>query len=114
MPRPLRFQPEPWSVFFVIARCIHSRFLLRPSPKTNVLVVGVMAKAIQRFDVKLYGLCFMSNHYHLLLSSKDAASLAQFMQYLNSNIAREIGRLHNWQPRCHTDFYRNITSPPTD
>ena len=50
-----------------------------------------MAKAVQRFDVKLYGLCFMSNHYHLLLSSKDAASLAQFIQYLNSNIACEKG-----------------------
>ena len=106
MPRPLRFQPEPWSVFFVTARCIHSRFLLRPSSKTNALVVGVMAKAIQRFDIKLYGLCFMSNHYHLLLSSKDAASLAQFMQYLNSNIAREIGREHKWRDKFWSRRYR--------
>jgi REP element-mobilizing transposase RayT len=106
MPRPLRFQPEPWSVFFVTARCIHSRFLLRPSSRTNALVVGVMAKAIKRFDVKLFGLCFMSNHYHLLLSSKDAASLAQFMQYLNSNIARELGRLHNWREKFWSRRYR--------
>jgi putative transposase len=106
MPRPLRFQPEPWSVFFVTARCIHSRYLLRPSAKTNTLVVGVMAKAIQRFDVKLFGMCFMSNHYHLLLSSKDAASLAQFMQYLNSNIARELGPLHNWREKFWSRRYR--------
>ena len=65
-----------------------------------------MAKAIQRFDVKLYGLCFMSNHYHLLLSSKDAASLAQFMQYLNSNIARELGRLLNWREKFWSRRYR--------
>ena len=65
-----------------------------------------MAKAIQRFDVKLYGLCVMSNHYHLLLSSKDAASLAQFMQYLNSNIAREIGREHNWREKFWSRRYR--------
>ena len=75
MPRPLRFQPELWSVFFVTSRCIHNRFLLRPSSTTNALLIGVMAKAVKRFDVKLFGLCFMSNHYHLLLSSKDAASL---------------------------------------
>jgi putative transposase len=106
MSRPLRFQPEPWSVFFVTARCIHSRFLLRPSSKTNALVVGVMAKAIQRFEVKLFGLCFMSNHYHLLVSSKDAASLAQFMQYVNSNIARELGRLHNWREKFWSRRYR--------
>ena len=65
-----------------------------------------MAKAVQRFDVKLFGMCFMSNHYHLLLSSKDAASLAQFMQYLNSNIARELGRLHNWREKFWSRRYR--------
>jgi putative transposase len=109
MPRPLRFQPEPWSVFFVTARCIHSRYLLRPSARTNALVMGVMVKALQRFDVKLFGLCFMSNHYHLLLSSKDAASLARFMQYLNSNIAREVGREHNWREKFWSRRYRATT-----
>ena len=64
-----------------------------------------MAKAIQRFDVKLFGMCFMSNHYHLLLSSKDAASLARFMQYLNSNIAREVGREHNWREKFWSRRY---------
>ena len=106
MPHPLRFQPEPWSMFFVTARCIQSRFLLRPSVKTNALILGVMAKAVKRFDVKLFGLCFMSNHFHLLLSSKDAASLAQFMQFLNSNIAREIGRIHNWREKFWARRYR--------
>ena len=106
MARPLRFQPKSWGMFFVTTRCIHGRFLLRPSAKTNALVIGVMAKAVQRFEVKLFGLCFMSNHYHLLLSSKDAASLAQFMQYLNSNIARELGRLHNWREKFWSRRYR--------
>ena len=106
MPRPLRFQPKPWGMFFVTTRCIHGRFLLRPSTKTNALLIGVMAKAIHRFEVKLFGLCFMSNHYHLLLSSKDAASLAQFMQYVNSNIARELGRLHNWREKFWSRRYR--------
>ena len=106
MPRPLRFQPKPWGMFFVTTRCIHGRFLLRPSTKTNALLIGVMAKAVQRFEVKLFGLCFMSNHYHLLLSSKDAASLAQFMQYVNSNIARELGRLHNWREKFWSRRYR--------
>ena len=106
MPRPLRFQPKPWGIFFVTTRCIHGRFLLRPSSKTNALVIGVMAKAVHKFEVKLFGLCFMSNHYHLLLSSKDAASLAQFMQYVNSNIARELGRLHNWREKFWSRRYR--------
>ena len=94
MSRPLRYQPDEWSTVFVTARCIHSRFLLRPSPKVNKLVIGVLARAVKRVEIKLNGMCFLSNHYHLLLSSHDAANLAAFMQYVGSNIAGEIGRVH--------------------
>ncbi len=48
----------------------------------------------------------MSNHYHLLLASRDAASLASFMQYLNSNLARELGRLHDWREKLWSRRYR--------
>ena len=106
MSRPIRFQPAPWSVFFVTARCIHSRFLLRPSPRVNSLIIGVLARAVKRFDVKLFGLCFMSNHYHLLFSSQDAASTSSFMQFILSNIAREIGRLRNWREKFWGRRYR--------
>ena len=105
MSRPLRYQPEEWSTFFVTARCIHSRFLLRPSPRVNKLIIGVLARAVERFDIKLYGLCFLSNHYHLLLSSRNAASLAAFMQYIGSNIAREIGREHEWREKFWSRRY---------
>ena len=105
MPRKLRFQPEEWSTFFVTSRCIQSRFLLRPSHHSNQLIIGVIAKAVKRFDIKLHGLCFMSNHYHLLLSSKNAQVLAQFMQFINGNIAREIGRLHGWREKFWSRRY---------
>ena len=64
MSRSIRYQPEEWSVFFVTGRCIHSRFLLRPSQRVNALIVGVLARALERFDVTLFGMCFLSNHYH--------------------------------------------------
>ena len=87
------------------ARCIHSRFLLRPSPRVNKIIIGVLARSVERFDIKLYGLCFLSNHYHLLLSSRNAASLAAFMQYIGSNIAREIGREHEWKEKFWSRRY---------
>ena len=99
MSRPLRYQPDEWSTFFVTARCIHGRFLLRPSPTVNRLIIGVLARASERFDVKLFGICFLSNHYHLLISSRNASTLAAFMQYIGSNIAREVGRLHGWKEK---------------
>ena len=52
MSRPIRYQPEEWSVFFVTGRCIHSRFLLRPSQRVNALIVAVLARALERFEVK--------------------------------------------------------------
>ena len=106
MSRPIRYQPEEWSVSFVTGRCIHSRYLLRPSPRTNAIVIGVLARALHRYEVKLFGVCFMSNHYHLLLSSKNAAALASFMQYIGSNIARKIGRMHRWREKFWSRRYR--------
>jgi hypothetical protein len=35
----------------------------------------------------------LSNHYHLLVAPTDAEQLAEFMGFVNSNIAREVGRL---------------------
>jgi hypothetical protein len=39
---------------------------------------------------------FLSSHYHLLLDLRDARHLSSFMRYLNSNVAREVGRLVVW------------------
>ena len=99
MARPLRYQPDEWSTFFVTARCIHGRFLVRPSPTVNRLIIGILARGSEMFDVKLFGICFLSNHYHLLISSRNAPTLAAFMQYIGSNMAREVGRLHGWREK---------------
>ena len=106
MSRPLRYQPQEWSTLFVTGRCIHSRFLLRPSRRVNALINGILDRACRAYAVRLHAMCFMSNHYHLLLSSKDAASTASFMQFILSNIAREIGRIHNWREKFWARRYR--------
>ena len=74
MPRPLRFQPEEWTTHFVTSRCIQSRMLLRPSRAGNRLIVGVFARALERYDVRIFGLCVLSNHYHLLIATPDAST----------------------------------------
>ena len=106
MSRPLRYQPGEWSTVFVTGRCIHSRFLLTPSPRVNSLINGILARGCTRYEVRLHAMCFMSNHYHLLLSSQDAASTSSFMQFILSNIAREIGRLRNWREKFWGRRYR--------
>ena len=97
MPHRLRFQDKPSTMYFVTDRCFQGRFLMRPSPKSNAIIIGVMAHAEARYDVQLHNHCFMSNHFHLLVTAPSAAELAAYMQYVKSNLARELGRLHGWK-----------------
>lgn len=82
-------------VYFVTARTMQARLLLRPSTETNELVGGVLARAVERHGIELFGYVFTSNHLHLLVRARDG-SLSRFMQYLKGNIALKVGRLVDW------------------
>jgi REP element-mobilizing transposase RayT len=105
--RPLRFVP-PDAVVEVTTRTIHGRFLLRPSPKVNDLVLGILGRAQWLFRVKIHAFVVLSNHWHGLLSVEDASQLAGFVAFVNGNIARVIGRLHDWRQRFWARRYRAI------
>jgi hypothetical protein len=47
---------------------------------------------------------------HLLLVPRDARHLADFMTYVNGNIAREAGRLHGWNEKFWGRRYRTIVA----
>ena len=65
--------------------------LLRPSAGMNDVIRGVLARAARLAAVPIHAPVFLSNHYHILLTVLDAQQLADFMNYLNSNLAREAG-----------------------
>lgn len=108
MARPLRFVPEGGALVEVTVRTFQSRPLLRPSPALNEIVGGVLGRAQAREPVRCHAAVFMSNHFHLLLSVDHALQLARFMEYLNSNLAREINRLHDWSGDVWERRYRSI------
>ena len=107
MARPLRYLPPDCPLVEVTCRTIHGRMLLRPSEELNRRVVGVLARTARLYEVGVCAFVFLSNHYHLLLRPRDAPELARFMNYLNSNLAREAGRLHGWRER----FWGAATAP---
>ena len=43
------------------------------------VLLAVLKKAQQKFAVKIYGLCLMANHLHLLIKSTDAKELPRLM-----------------------------------
>jgi REP element-mobilizing transposase RayT len=95
MGRPLRhFQPDGY--YFITARCFQARLLLRPSPQTNEVIGGILARAVQHYRIELFGFVFASNHLHLLARA-PRSNLPNFMQYLLCNIAKKIGRLVAWR-----------------
>ena len=67
------------------------------------IIGSCMARGIAMFGVHLYGFVWMSNHVHLLLRA-PRGNLAEFMAYLNGQIAvnvnRFLGRKHQlWSRR---------------
>jgi REP element-mobilizing transposase RayT len=107
MARRLRYIP-PNSVVEVTTRTIQGRFLLRPSPELNALILGIIGRALTRYAVQVHALAFLSNHYHMLLSVADAQALSKFMEYVNGNIAKEAGRMHGWKDKFWARRYQAI------
>jgi REP element-mobilizing transposase RayT len=79
----------PGTVYLITRRCSERRFFLRPSAETNELLLYLLALGARRHDIRLHSFCFLSNHYHLVLSDPNAL-LPAFMRYLNSLVARAL------------------------
>ena len=45
------------------------------------MLLAVLNKAQQKFAVRVYGLCLMANHLHLLVKPTDAKALPRLMHW---------------------------------
>jgi hypothetical protein len=99
---------EPGSLVEITTTCIQNRFLLRPSTKLNEIFVGVLGKAQEEYDLDIVGVSALSSHYHLLAIPEDQEQLSQFMCFVNGNLSKEVGRLHDWQGKLWSDRYHAI------
>ena len=108
MARTLRFVPEDGGLVEVTCRTIQARFLLRPSPLLNEMIVGALGRAQGLYQVTCHLVVFVSNHMHALLSVDDAEQLARFMDYVNSKIAREVADLVDWPDKVWARRYQSI------
>jgi REP element-mobilizing transposase RayT len=100
--------PERGTLVEVTCRTVQGRFLLRPSPLLNEIIVGILARAQRMYPVGICAFSFVSTHYHLLLRVDDAQQLSKFMAYVNGNLAREAGKLHRWKDKFWARRYQGI------
>lgn len=108
MTRRLRYIPEGGALVEVTCRTVQSRYLLKPTDELGAIIIGVLARAQRLYPVQLHAFVFLSNHYHLLLGVEHALQLACFMNYVNSNLAREAGRLYGWKEKFWGRRYQAI------
>ena len=108
MARRLRYVPPGGALFELTCRTVQGRLLLRPSALLIEITLGILARAARLFGVAVHAYAFLSNHYHLLVSVADVQQLASFMNYFNSNLAREAGRLARWREKFWGRRYQAI------
>ena len=89
-------------------RTLQARLLLRPSEAVCEIILGILARAQELYELQIHAFVFLSNHYHLLCSPTDPQQLARAMCFINSNLARELGRLHGFREKFWGRRYRAI------
>jgi len=86
----------PGEIYLVTMRCLHGRYLLRPSEQTNEVLGGVLARAARLNGVEIFAFAFASTHMHLLVRA-PGGNLPRFMQHVSTNISKKVGFLAGWR-----------------
>lgn len=114
MSRRLRLLDDPSGFVMITTRTQHGRFLTRPSKQVNDLILGVLGRAQAKYRVILYAFVFMSNHLHILAGVEDVKQMSLFSGFLKSNIAKELGQLHDWRETFWGRRYHSTSIKPTE
>ncbi|MCP3998803.1 MAG: hypothetical protein GY722_27585, partial [bacterium] len=108
MARDPRAFTQPWRLVEVTSVTIQNRYLLRPSAELNDLVIGVVGRAQRKYEMPILCITVLSSHFHILLLAQDANHMASFMDFVNTNISKEVGTLHDWPGTMFPDRYHHI------
>lgn len=88
----------PGRSYLITRRCTQRQFLLRPSRVTNQNVQYCLALAAERTGILLHVVCFMSNHWHGVLTDPEAR-LPEFLEIFHKVVAKSqnasLGRWEN-------------------
>ncbi len=106
--RALRFIPDeaklwtddeghPIAIVEITANCLQGRYLLRPSPRSTALYLGVLGQAQKLYRFPIFAYAALSTHHHQLIGVRSAEQLSAIMCYVHGNVAKEIGRVIDWQ-----------------
>ena len=105
-------QVKKSTTYFVTCRCVSRTFRLVPTDKVTKLVEYCLALCAFLTGIRLHAYCFMSNHYHLVLTDVRGL-LPDFMMRLNALLSRNLNAIRGWNG---TNFEKGLrpSLSPTD
>lgn len=87
-----RYHPRSVRLWKIGSKCVDDQFLLTPTPALCTLVCLFLAKMQQLYDVKVVGVVFMGNHFHLLLMVYEDR-LPDVMRDFKGGLAKAVNAL---------------------
>lgn len=110
MSRPKRELQLGFS-YHITMRCNNREFRLTRLECRKVLLYAI-EKLNEKYSLKLYAICIMSNHIHYLLEPAIAEELPKIMHWLNWYTAMCFNRMlnrtgHFWEKRYHCTGFAN-------
>ena len=109
----LRFQPVEWTTHFVTNRNLMGYLLMKPTKRINALIAGCLARALTHAKtrrgevIKLHAYAFVSNHYHMIISSKTQRDLSEFMSHFNGCLGKELAIEHDLHGKIWHSRYKS-------
>ena len=91
-----------------LQKTIQSKSLLRPGPRFNPLMVGVLAKAQRLYGGQIHTFVALANHWHLLATFESPKQMADFHRYFNSCLSKEAGIVHDWNDVVFPRRYHHV------
>ena len=75
------------STYLVTRKCTQDLFLLAPAPWVNQIFLYCVAVAAERFGIEVHAVCVLSNHWHVVLTDRQA-QLPRFMEWVHKYVAK--------------------------
>lgn len=93
----------PGGTYLLTRRCTQRQFLLKPSRRTNQLVRYCLALAANKTGIQLHAVCFMSNHWHGVVTD-PSARLPEFLEHFHRLLAKaQNAALGRWENLWSSD-----------
>ncbi|MEM7261892.1 MAG: transposase, partial [Planctomycetota bacterium] len=79
----------PEVTYLLTKKCFDERFLLKPTPECKKALRYELARRAKQYGMKLHSFCFMSNHFHLVVTD-CRGNLPAFMRDFLTNTSKAL------------------------